>query len=321
MRHDESRIDARPPRNVYRAARRIACVLGALVALSGCSKSEAPMSEMAQMSSPTAADHAAVPTLTPADNGSRFEASAAERIVLRAATVNAVVHHPRKSASRFARMAQDMGGFVVSSTGWRSEGEREYGDYGDYDDDRDVAETASLVIRVPEARLDDVLDRIEEHAVDVTQRTVTGEDVTQQYTDARSSLRNLEAAETQLLRVMDAATKTEGVLAVLERLTTVRSQIEVLRGRLQFFDESSRFARVQIDFAKEPPPREVSAWGLGSTAGGAFHALVSVLQFLLRAVIALVIVVLPLGFLSFLFIWLPVRAIRRRRLGRASEGA
>ncbi len=263
-----------------------------------------------------------------ADSGSAFEQAAAkripvgasvkqgelgergERVVLRSATVSVVVEDPRSGATAIGRMADDMGGFVVASSEHRSDYSEAARDYA----------TASIAIRVPASQLDAALERIETQAIEVTHRNISGKDVTQEYTDARSRVRNLEAAEAQLLLVMEKAHRTEGILAVLQRLTDVRAEIEVLQGRIQYLGEASRLALVQVELSKEAPPQVVSAWGLGKTVDGSFHALVSVVQFLSRVLIFVAVVVLPLSLLGFFFLYLPFRLIRRRRVAAGAAG-
>jgi hypothetical protein len=55
--------------------------------------------------------------------------------------------------------------------------------------------SGSVEIRVPADRLDEALERIRAASLEVSSQSITGEDVTNQFTDLESQLRNLQAAE------------------------------------------------------------------------------------------------------------------------------
>jgi hypothetical protein len=240
------------------------------------------------------------------DSRPREAAAATERVVLRTADISVVVDEPSKAAAIVGRMADELGGFIVSSHAHQLDHEGS--------DEIDGDARASVAIRVPAAKLDLALERIERAAIEVTARNISGTDVTQEYTDARSRVRNLQSAEEQLLAVMQKAKETEGVLAVLQRLTNVRSEIEVLEGRIRYFREASRLALIQVELRQPERQRVAGAWDLANTAGGSFRVLLDVVQFLSRALVFVAIVVLPLGLLGFFFLYLPLRVIRRRKV-------
>ena len=70
--------------------------------------------------------------------------------------------------------------------------------------------------------------------------STTGQDVTEQYTDLDSQLRNLEASEAQLLELMKQAGTVEEILKVQQELTNTRGQIEQIKGQMQYLEQSSR---------------------------------------------------------------------------------
>ncbi len=142
------------------------------------------------------------------------------------------------------------------------------------------------------------MEQIKSDTLSVDNENITGQDVTQEYVDTSSRLKNLQATEEQLLRVMDAAVKVEDVLAVQRELTTVRSEIEVLQGRINYFDEAAAFSSIRVDVRPQVPD-PVTAQSLGwspvSTAENALSALMRVLQFAVDLAIVLIIVGIPLA--------------------------
>jgi molybdopterin converting factor small subunit len=99
---------------------------------------------------------------------------------------------------------------------------------------------------VDSARFNDALAALRGMAVDVKSESTSGQDVTEQYTDLDAQLRNLQASETQLLKLMDQAGKVADVLAVQQELVKTRGQIEQIMGRMQYLKQSSTLAFIQV---------------------------------------------------------------------------
>lgn len=214
------------------------------------------------------------------------DATQPQSLVIRNANLTIVVKDPSKSADMMQSLAEEMGGFVVSS----NINQISYG----------VSEAkvtrASLTIRVPAERLNEALARIEQEAMEVTSKQVTGEDVTKQYTDLASRLRNLEAAEQQLREIMDSATETEDVLRIFEELRRIREQIEVIKGEMQFYQDSARLSSIKIELVPDvlSQPLQVGGWRPEGTAKEALEALIQALQFIGVATIWFGICILPI---------------------------
>jgi len=135
-------------------------------------------------------------------------------------------------------------------------------------------------VRVPADRLTEAMERAKRDAIKVLAENITGQDVTQQYVDQQSRLENLEAAEEQLQAIMEDARSTEDVLAVYNQLVNTRSEIEVIRGQLEYWSQAAAFSSLRVDIA--PPESEPALietrWQPGETAEEAYTALIDGLQ-------------------------------------------
>jgi hypothetical protein len=249
--------------------------------------------------------------LAPLESEQAASASSADRLVVRSASLTVVVHDPAQSARDIRLMAEGMGGFVVSSNVYQAT----------FGDNAVQATRASITVRVPAERLDDALEQIAKASIEVTSQSVSGEDVTAQYTDLQSQLRNLESAEAQLRQIMDAATKTEDVMAVFNQLTQVQGQIESVKGQIQYYQESSRLSAITVDLIPDvaAQPLQIGKWRPEGTAKQAVVALIRALQFLADAGIWIGICVLPIALLLGLPTWLVVRTIIRQRRSKKTD--
>lgn len=227
-----------------------------------------------------------------------------ERLVIRNANLTIVVLDPSHSVEDISQMAQEMGGFVVSSNIYQTTF-----------DDTVVAFRASITIRVPAERLDEALNQIKDDAMEIRNENISGQDVTQDYTDLKSQLRNLEAAEEELLEIMDASTEAEHVLDVFEHLRQVRGEIEITKGRIQYYEESARMSAISVEIVPDVAarPLQIGRWQPEGTAKAAVEALINTLQFLGDAVIWGLICLVPVGVILGLPTWFVIRTIRRRR--------
>jgi hypothetical protein len=237
-------------------------------------------------------------------------AAAVERVVIQTASLTLIVADPAASAASIADLADEMGGFVVSS----------YVSQTTFADVGVTADSGSITIRVPAERLKEALERIKAGATEVRAENISGQDVTQEYTDLQSSLRNLEAAEDQLLEIMGSATKTEDVLRVFEQLRQVRSEIEITKGRIQYLSESARLSSISVDLIPDAAeqPLQIGGWRPAGTAREALTALLRALRFLGDTAIWAAICVLPVGLILGVPSYFVGRSVvRRRRAAKA----
>ena len=139
--------------------------------------------------------------------GNGVNAAAVERIVIQNADVAIVVSNVETRMRDIEVMAQQMGGFVVSSNLYQS-----------YNNSYIEVPEAQVVIRVPAEKLEEALKKIKADVVEVRTETRSGQDVTAEYVDLKSRLANYEAAEKQLNDIMATATDTEDVVNIFNQL-------------------------------------------------------------------------------------------------------
>ncbi len=109
-----------------------------------------------------------------------------------------------------------------------------------------------LTLRVPAAEFDRAMAALRGLAQEVLAEQVTARDVTEEYSDLDARLRNLQAAETQLLALVEQTNNVEDLLKVEQRLAEVRGEIEQLQGRLNVLE--NRIALATINVLLHAPP-------------------------------------------------------------------
>jgi hypothetical protein len=207
------------------------------------------------------------------------------------------------------KMATDEGGFTVSSNTSQT-----------YTASGAQVPVASVTIRVPSDQLNSTLDQIRALTGDpakfVTDQSVSGQDITQEYTDLQSRLTNLQQAADELTKMYDKATKTEDILAIYNQKMQLTEQIAVIKGQIQYDEQASSKSAisVQINAKATSQPITVAGWQPTGIARQAIQALLDFLKGFVNFLIWLVILVLPILIvigapLYFLIRWL----VRRRK--------
>ncbi len=228
-----------------------------------------------------------------------------DRMIIQRAEISIVITDAQATATAIRNLALGSGGYVASSNL-----------YNDGDQLR-----GSLTVRVPGQNLPTFMDQVKSMAVRVVRDALSGEDVTQEYTDLNSRLRNLEATETELLALLTEVrqkpgAKTTDILEVYQKLTEIRDQIEQIKGRMQYLSNLTALATIQIELIPDALSKPVieEGWQPLVTLRNASAQLIKTLQGLVESLIWLVIYVVPtliLGALPFVLAFLVLRAVWR----------
>ncbi len=173
---------------------------------------------------------APVPAPTPSPvNGGDLTIDA-DRMIIRTANMQLVVDDVRDTMDKITDLSENLGGFVVASSSWK-EGERVVG---------------QITVRVPSSDFNYAMGVLRSLAVEVNSETTSAQDVTEEYVDLEATLRNLEATETQLLKLMAQAVKVEDILNVQRELSRVQQDIERTKGRMQYLERTSAMSLIQV---------------------------------------------------------------------------
>lgn len=232
------------------------------------------------------------------------------RMVIKNANLSIIVEDPLQKLDSIIAMAEEMGGYVVDSNIWQNTLNNGV-----------KVPHVNVTIRVPAERLDETLDRIKTGVSEISAENVSGQDVTSEYTDLESRLRNLEAAEAQLQKIMDEAVRTEDVLQVYNNLVSVREQIEVIKGQMKYYEEAARLSRISVDITadEEAQPIQIGGWQPVGVAKEAIETLINTLQTLGDIAIWFILCVLPIGILIGIPLYFVVRYVLRIRKRRKAE--
>ncbi len=276
-----------------------------LPAMGGAAPAPAAQPNMDLLNSPDAAVQKA------SAESSGNTASAADRLVVKTAELTVVVKDVNASASTYQSMADQLGGSIVSLNIYQVS-----------DSNGTQVPQADLVVRVPQEKLDNAIAQIKQNTVEVKNETRTGLDVTDQYVDLQSRLTAKQAAQDQLLKIMQNANRTQDVLDVYQQLQQIESDIEVLKGQIKYYEQSAALSAITVHILAQESvqPIQVGGWQPQGVARDAVQNLIFFWQGFISFMITLVLYILPvlitIGiplFLLFLLVRSLVRFFRKQR--------
>ncbi|MGI8587938.1 MAG: DUF4349 domain-containing protein [Chloroflexia bacterium] len=266
----------------------------------------------ADMSVPAAADNLIGKAPAPAGGGASPAPGVAQnnwdRKIIRTGQLDLTVANVESSLAAVRDLAVQNGGFLFSSN-------------SRYDGD-DMLATA--VIQVPVDAFDSVMSGLRKMGTKVVSESTTSQDVSEEYTDLNSQVKNLQASELQLRALLGKATTVNDTLQVQNQLSGVQGQIEQLQGRINYLGHHSDLSTITVNLspkpivAASPPPPPAPGWQPSETASRAWNASLDMLasagDVLITAFVFLWWLV-PLALLAAVF----ARTRRTRRLSHETR--
>lgn len=229
-----------------------------------------------------------VPDVAPSDRE--------DRIVIRDTDLSLQVKSVEETAKGIQAEAERLGGYLVNSFVNAPEGPG----------------SGYVAVRVPTDKLDEALNNFRGLAVKVVSESVNGRDVTDEYEDLEEKLRIYERNKTTFERLMGEAVRVQDMLDIQQKILDQQNQIDSIKGRQQFLEQSAKFSRVTVNLSTDElalPYAPDQAWRPAVVFKLAVRSLVGTLRGLGNMVIWVAV---------FSVIWLPVALIlwfvwRRKR--------
>jgi hypothetical protein len=198
--------------------------------------------------------------------------------------------------SKLTNLAEQNGGFISNSQS--------------YSDEEGNMTSGNITLRIPSNKYTSALERVKDMGT-VKSISSSGQDVTQEYIDLESRLRNYESQEEVLLDLMAQSKRVTDTLEVQRELSIVQEQIEIIKGRMQYLDDLLSFSTIDV-FFHEPEPITTTGWGFVESLKNGLRGAVKVLNWLAAAILF----TSPLWILAgiiLLIVWRVIKARNKRR--------
>lgn len=234
------------------------------------------------------------------DTAADTTVNSSQRLIIKTGTLSMVVKDVPEAVKKVQDFAKTKGGFVVSSNISKD----------------GLAPFAEVTIRIPSDVFDGGVQEVKAMG-EVKSEIVNGQDVTEEYVDLTSQLRNLLATQTQFLKIMEKAVKIEDVLAVQRELSRIQGEIEVLQGRMKYLEQSAKLSTLTVYLSTNPENLPVvddqEKWKPVAVFKDAVRSLLDMGKGLINAIIW-VVVYLPVWIVLGGLVWIIRRQWRKMQM-------
>jgi hypothetical protein len=238
---------------------------------------------------------------------------AGQRLIIKDANLDLEVANTDRAIDGVTQVAGDLQGYIISQRVWY-EAEAKY---------------ASITMAVPVQDFENALRRLRGLGTRVLNESASGEDVTDQYVDLQSRLRNLEATRDRIRSFLDQATTVEEALEVNRQLSDIEDQIEQVQGRINYLRDRAAFSTITVNLnpivptptptaTPTPTPTPTAtptatpeAWRPGETVREASDVLITIVQGLIELIIWFTIVIGPFIVALAVLLWVVLRLSAR----------
>ncbi|UUF15510.1 MULTISPECIES: DUF4349 domain-containing protein [Flavobacterium] len=122
----------------------------------------------------------------------------------------------------------------------------------------------NITIRVPSQNFDNLINTISKGVAYFERKEITAEDVTEQYIDLTTRLKNKRKLEERYLQILQKATKISEILEIEKQISIIREEIEAKEGQLKYLESRVSESTVTIEFYKNLPEQEAVQLSYGS---------------------------------------------------------
>jgi len=219
-----------------------------------------------------------------------------DKKVIKNGNLTLQVDNADKSTEKITQIAKDNGGEVFSSNF--------------YESPKNI-KSGSITVKVPVANFEKTFTELKKVASLVVRESTSGQDVTEEYTDLQSQLKNKQAEEQQFVQILGQAQKIQDILDVTRELSRVRGEIEQLQGRIKFLNSQADMASISISLSEDANITVIDSWRPWQVVKNSVNALIKKAQGFVDFVIVLVITAIPLIFLYALLVYVLYRIGKR----------
>ena len=270
------------------------CVCAALCALlfaGGCGgKNENAADTAAPSESAPASGGAAAPGAAhPAQTAPQNDAPTLPRKIIYTATVALQTSDWNAASSQIVREAKARGGYIAESS---------------VSGDPQTPREGTWKIRIPLAGFDGYLADLQKIG-ELQNTSISSEDVSEEFYDARARLQNKRTEEARLIALLQKSGKLTDVLLVEKELSRVREEIERIEGRIRFLANQTDLATITVTLKESAPFQKPDAPPtFASQIARTFAGSLSGLAAFARYSVLFVVAVLPWVILPAVAAWL-----------------
>jgi len=242
----------------------------------------------------------AVTASASADDFELVDNSSSEQKIIKTGSLNLTVDSTEGAMAEIKEIVQAKQGYISNSQIYTTKEDKLAG---------------TIILRMPAQEFEQSITEIKKLAKVVTQEQISGQDITEEYVDLLSRLKNMQAEEAQYLEILKKAGSIADTLAVTKQLNIVREEIEVVQGRLNYMDDQTELSTVTVYLTEKTELGALAdKWQPSENVRQAFRAWVRFLQSLVDRSVWLLLFLIPPALIIYLIVRLIIWRIRKHRV-------
>ena len=190
--------------------------------------------------------------------------------------------------ARLFQIVQDEGGLLAGSTA-------DGGSYG--------PRTGTFSFEIPQDKFLPAIDAVRKLG-NVLHQTAGGNDVSAQYVDLQSRLKNAQAQRDAMLAILQQAKTVQDMIQIQNQLGSIEGQIEQIEGQLNYLDHTTTYSTLTVNVSEAPAAAVAGdEWGFQTALATAVHQFVATIDatIVVLGTVAPFLILLLLGGLAWRF--------------------
>ena len=182
-----------------------------------------------------------------------------ERKIIQRANLSIEVKNIDQINDKITNLIENYNGYISDSRNWTNQDKQKF---------------YWFQLRIPVDNFNPVLSELNsEDFGQVISRSMSGQDVTEEYMDLDIRLKNLKSQEERYRELLDKADKVEEILKIENELNRVRTEIERLQGRQNYLDNQIAYSTITVEF-RQPEPLSSGTPGIIKAVRSAVNTMV-----------------------------------------------
>lgn len=209
------------------------------------------------------------------------------RMVSTNAYLSMVVKDIRQVSESIISIASKSGGYMISNSLNNPDGDG----------------SAVIAVRVLSVKAQEVINAYKKLGVKTVSESVTGTDITDQYTNTQEHLRLLEDTKVRFESMLKASVQIQDSLNILREIQQLQYQIDALKGQEKYLADSAKYSYINVNISKDEyilPYAPDESWNAQIVFRLAVRDLIKTIRGILETVIWIGV---------FSIIWIPVAII------------
>jgi len=155
-----------------------------------------------------------------------------ERKLIKTGSIEFEVGSVNETKGKISILVKDAGGYISSDNQNNYSGSPRY----------------EQVVRIPSDKLDDFISKVEGLAKRVDNKTISTQDVTEEFIDVETRLATKKELEARYRDLLKQAKSVKDIIEVEAQLNNVRGEIESMEGRLKYLNSQVSYSTLTVTY-------------------------------------------------------------------------